>query len=360
MKLNKSLHWLWFLLFVPMVEILKMIGRLHPEFIEKYYSKGLYLLLAKIISNITGIFPFSIGQIALVLFVIFTVFLLIKSLYRSIKLKKIEHIVSFVKFTVIAFSFLYLFYFLMLGANYYRPRVKDISAYDFSAITTEQLGEMFKYYVNQTSTYAEYLEEYPEYNDIGYYEILELAKDGYKYLPEDYLYMYGTYGDAKKFIFSKMQIKMGYSGMYFFYTAEPLVNSKLLLVTLPYISSHEIAHQRGISREGDANYIALLVCTNHEDPFFKYAGYLQCARIIGNEVYKRDVNLFAKIYNNGNHRMLEDLKAIRDFWNTNVDKDLEKKVDKIVEANLKANDQDKGLQTYNEVARYLIMDYFKE
>src|SRR5207253_8453736 len=35
----------------------------------------------------------------------------------------------------------------------------------------------------------------------------------------------------------------------------------------------EMAHQRGIARESEANFVAFLVCINSSDPFIRFSGY---------------------------------------------------------------------------------------
>jgi hypothetical protein len=34
-----------------------------------------------------------------------------------------------------------------------------------------------------------------------------------------------------------------------------------------------MAHQRGVARESEANFVAFLVCVNSRDPFVRYSGY---------------------------------------------------------------------------------------
>jgi hypothetical protein len=46
-----------------------------------------------------------------------------------------------------------------------------------------------------------------------------------------------------------------------------------------------MSHQRGISREDDANFMAFLVCLESDDPYIQYAGYLNMLEYMLNPLY---------------------------------------------------------------------------
>ena len=50
------------------------------------------------------------------------------------------------------------------------------------------------------------------------------------------------------------------SGVYTYFTGEANINTNFPDYTIPYTAAHEMAHQRGIAREDEANFIAVLVC----------------------------------------------------------------------------------------------------
>ncbi|MEW8955423.1 MAG: DUF3810 domain-containing protein, partial [Clostridium sp.] len=49
-------------LLTPAVLVLKLILRNYPYVVEKYYSQGINKFFIKILSRITGIFPFSLAE----------------------------------------------------------------------------------------------------------------------------------------------------------------------------------------------------------------------------------------------------------------------------------------------------------
>ena len=44
-------------------------------------------------------------------------------------------------------------------------------------------------------------------------------------------------------------------------------------VNLPFTIAHELAHNKGVMREDDANKLAFYVCLNSESPYLRYSAY---------------------------------------------------------------------------------------
>ncbi len=64
------------------------------------------------------------------------------------------------------------------------------------------------------------------------------------------------------------------AGVYSYFTGEANINVTFPDYTLPFTAAHELAHQRGIAREDEANFIAFLVCRASDDPYIRYSGSL--------------------------------------------------------------------------------------
>ncbi len=64
------------------------------------------------------------------------------------------------------------------------------------------------------------------------------------------------------------------TGIYTFFTGEANINITFPDYTIPYTAAHELAHQRGIAREDEANFVAYLVCIESDDAYIRYSAYL--------------------------------------------------------------------------------------
>ena len=84
------------------------------------------------------------------------------------------------------------------------------------------------------------------------------------------------------------------TGVYTFFTGESNLNVGFPDYTIPYTAAHELAHQRGIAREDEANMIAFLVCMESDDTYIRYCAYVNMYEYVANALYKADKELFKK------------------------------------------------------------------
>ena len=96
---------------LPIQYIAILILRRFPQFIEDYYSQGLYPFLSKISRYVFGWIPFSIGDIFYALLII----LLIRWFYKNIKRVRTEPILFVVDILASA-SVIYFVFHLLWGS----------------------------------------------------------------------------------------------------------------------------------------------------------------------------------------------------------------------------------------------------
>lgn len=355
LKRNK---WVFFILLIPITEILVIWARNNPSWVETHYTRFLYARWMQGISSFFGLFPFSVGEVTTFMFVAMLLFLIIQATGNSIATKKWRHWRPVLKYLVVTISMGYFIFFAHYRINFYREPIVDMDIAAIDEVSTDVLAEALEYYIKEANE-AIAIAKSEMLPTLTYDEIFELGDLSFYYLPTEYRYMAGVYGQPKRLILSELQVSMGYTGMFFPFTGEPLVNGILPRVELPFTVIHEISHQRGIAREDECNYIAFIGCIHSEHVYFKYSGYFNAVQFLSNELYARDQALYTDVMTQCNTYLQADLQEVRDFWRTHYEPDLGEKIDTVVEANLKNNDQDAGLKSYGQVTRYLL-DYYME
>ena len=85
-------------------------------------------------------------------------------------------------------------------------------------------------------------------------------------------------GIVKPIIFSQMLSRLGIYGFYSFLTGEVNINTEIPQVTVPSCIAHEYAHSQGFSREGEAEFLAYLVCRESDSDLIKYSGNISALR----------------------------------------------------------------------------------
>ena len=86
------------------------------------------------------------------------------------------------------------------------------------------------------------------------------------------------------------------TGVYTFFTGEANVNVNFPDYSLPFTAAHELAHQRGIAREDEANFVAFLICMESDDPYLRYSALLSLYEYVGSALYTADAKLYRESY----------------------------------------------------------------
>ena len=84
------------------------------------------------------------------------------------------------------------------------------------------------------------------------------------------------------------------TGVYSYFTGEANIDIAFPDYTIPYTAAHELAHQRGIAREDEANMVAFLVCMESDDAYIRYCAYLNMYEYVANALYRANPDLYAK------------------------------------------------------------------
>jgi len=228
MRRTKKLILVIFLGFqILFINILKKF----PEFIEQFYSNGLYVYISKLMRYAFGWLPFSVGDILYTLAVIYILRWLIINRRRVIKdtFNWILDIGAAVSIAYFAFHILWAF-------NYYRePLHKSLNIeaeYSTEALIslTDGLIKKSNEIHNQLSNNDDSLRIKIPYSKS---EIFSKVKDGYVELAKTYPHLEYKPQSTKKSIYSTFLIYMGFSGYLNPFTNEAQVSSILPTYKLP-------------------------------------------------------------------------------------------------------------------------------
>ena len=121
-------------------------------------------------------------------------------------------------------------------------------------------------------------------------------------------------GGAKPFPASVLLSHLQLTGFYFPWTGEATYNRVTPAATLPHTVAHEKAHQRGIAREDEANFIGYLVCVLSDDPYARYSGALGAQRHLLTELFARDPARATAVRKRRLPGVQRDLDLANEYW----------------------------------------------
>ncbi len=170
--------------------------------------------------------------------------------------------------------------------------VSEDELYELTVLLTEK--------VNSLAGEIEYLDT--DFSGMPYSrdEMNDKLLDAYETVSDTYTFIPRMYSRVKPVMLSELMSYTHITGFYSFFTGEANINIAFPDYTIPYTAAHELAHQRGIAREDEANFVAFLVCTASDDTYIQYSGYLNMLEYV-TSAYARAVNSntcydFAKFY----------------------------------------------------------------
>jgi hypothetical protein len=106
--------------------------------------------------------------------------------------------------------------------------------------------------------------------------------------------------------------KMGILGIYFPFTGESYIDPSLHPLEQPFTVAHEMAHSYGVTDEGEANFIAWVICTNSDDPLLRYSGHLRLFQYQLRDFYRMAPEEYKEWVKNLAFGIKNDLNAIRE------------------------------------------------
>ena len=341
------------LLIIPQYILIKWLSH-YPELIETYYSHGIYPYISKLFRFMLGWLPFSFGDLVYAFAIIYLLRWLLKNRKRLRKDTKQWFVDVFAALSVLYFAF-----HLFWGLNYYRPPLyKNLGLK--SDYTTQQLLKVTQKLIEKSNKlHANIIENdtLPVAIPYSKHEILNMVPLGYSNLKREFPHLEYYPKSIKTSLFSLPLTYMGFSGYLNPMTNESQVDALIPVYIFPTTASHEVAHQLGFAAENEANFIGCLAAINHDDGYFKYCGYTFALRFCLNEIYRRDDTLFDSLSKTVDKGILNNYKEIREFWD-GYKNPAEPLFKKTYSSYLKANKQDKGMESYSYVVA-LLVNYFE-
>lgn len=373
--------WLASLSILLLSILLQTLASFYPQKIEAYYSQTIYLYIGQAFSLFNRLVWFSIAELLLLLLFISIVIWLIyqlRSLYKKNLTKKEFFIKTLWRFTTIINLGL-LFFLLLWGLNYQKQPLKENLKLASRQVDSKELIKVCEYFISKTNqSYKETLNPrlYLATNEIdnktnnflnitpsqsqlpiSWVELNTVIEKSFQKETLLKNIVFGSYGPAKAVYFSGSMSRFGISGIFIPLTGEPNVNVAQTSVAIPFTLAHEKAHQRGFALEDEANFLAFLVCSNSDESYSRYSGYLMATTYLLNSVSSVAPEDYKELYQKLNTGPKNDLKAMYKFWAQYQGK-LSQASEAINNSYLKANRVRSGIRNYNQVVDLIISYYF--
>ncbi|MBR2906888.1 MAG: DUF3810 domain-containing protein [Clostridia bacterium] len=308
-------RYLWAVLVMTVLSgILYLLFRQIPAFSD-FFNRTVAAFVRRILAYLTNTLPFSVAEMLLIASPVLLGFLLYYGIrYRNGSLREaLLYCASLLSVLAIVFQI----FVLAFAPGYYTSSLdkklslerRDVSArelYDTALLLIEEINEVNDEVVYRADGFS--LMPY------GYREMNERLLSAYDVLSRKYDFIGSFYSEVKPVLLSEPMSYTHITGVYTFFTGEANINVNFPDYTIPYTAAHELAHQRGIAREDEANFVAFLVCLESECAYIRYSGLVGMYEYVMSALSRADRELYLEARGRVEERVLSEQRAYSAFF----------------------------------------------
>ncbi|HPE96092.1 MAG TPA: DUF3810 domain-containing protein [Bacillota bacterium] len=283
----------------------------------EWYARTAGQAIRSFIGTLTGWIPFSLAECMLLSIIPIAVFYMIRSS------QAIKHLSSnrvfwrwLLPLVAIIFNMLSL-YSLAFGTSNYRASLADNLDLDRKNVSADELYETYQsvnVQLNALLDEINFEEQGASEMPYSFYELSTMLNDAYDEYCGSHDYISTFYAMPKAVALSEPMTYTHISGVYSFFTGEANVNTNYPDYVIPYTMAHEMAHQRGIAREDEANFVAFLVCMESDDDYIKYSALLSMQEYLLSALGKASKEQYSTAYYSLDLRVRYEMRSYSKFF----------------------------------------------
>ena len=234
-------------------------------------SSAIRIFLARVTSWI----PFSLAEFIVLGSPVIAVVIIVIAVQKGSRSRRlfVRTLVGLLSVAV----FIYALFVFAFGAGYRTTSLDRKLGIDREKVRVEELASTARIVAGELNALADDVMIFSDVGSIrpyGHDETVRLCLESYNALADRYGFLAKVDAPVKQLVTSDLMTYTHISGMYTFFTGEANLNTNYPYYVNVFTTAHEMAHQRGIAREDEANFMAFLVCIGSEDRFMQYSGYL--------------------------------------------------------------------------------------
>ena len=321
------------------------------------YTTRIYPVIGTLLSPISGIFPFAVGDIFIALSITWVI---LYPIYE-IGLRKKRVFGRVAEYLL----WVYAWFYIAWGLNYSQPNIyyrigmkpvevskakfkkfayqyaDSLNALSNASLSNASLGNARKS-ISPDSIVDDALKNrvrdavLKEYNKIGYREGINKP--------------FNQHPHAKTMVFTPLSSMAGVTGSMGPFFCEFTLNGDILAHDYPATYAHEFAHFLGVANEGEANFYSYIVCTASADKQVRFSGYYHIFFHVLNNVFdilgEKEGERFLKHIR---PEIIQRARNDRRYWLSKRCKALDAAQDFIFELYLRGNHVAEGRKSYSGV-----------
>ena len=347
------------------------------------YTTRIYPIIGSLLSPISGLFPFAVGDIFIALSIVWVFFYPIYEIkWRKQLAKRFFFLAakrgSYPKkktvFGRVAeyLLWVYAWFYIAWGLNYSQPNIycrTGMKPVEVSEAKFREFAYRYADSINYLSEERRVKSEETAFDDQRESQFNGMVDDGLKNRVRDAVLKgyneigakeginapFNQHPHAKTMLFTPLSSMSGVTGSMGPFFCEFTLNGDIRPHDYPAIYAHEYAHLLGIANEGEANFYSYIVCTASSDKAVKFSGYYHIFFHVLRNVFdilgEKEGEKFLKYIR---PEIIQLAKSDRNYWLSKRCKVLDAAQDFIFDLYLRGNHVAEGRKSYSGVVGLIL------
>lgn len=330
------------------------------------YTTRIYPIIGSLLSPISGLFPFAVGDIFIALSIVWVFFYPIYEIkWRKQLAKRFFFLAAKrgcypkkkVVFGRVAeyLLWVYAWFYIAWGLNYSQPNIYCRTGMKPVEVSEAKFREFAYRYADSINSLSE---EFNGMVDDGLKNrVRDAVLKGYNEIgaKEGINAPFNQHPHAKTMLFTPLSSMSGVTGSMGPFFCEFTLNGDIRPHDYPAIYAHEFAHLLGIANEGEANFYSYIVCTASSDKAVKFSGYYHIFFHVLRNVFdilgEKEGEKFLKYIR---PEIIQLAKSDRNYWLSKRCKVLDAAQDFIFDLYLRGNHVAEGRKSYSGVVGLIL------
>ncbi len=325
-----------------------------------YWSDNISSCLRAFTAHLSSVFPFSLAETLVLSSPVILVCLIVHSVKSAKRGNK--RLIRFVCGMLSILILVYSVFVFNFGVSYRTDTLDKRLGITREKVSGDELYETISIVIEKLNALVDdviIVQGKGSVRPYSHKETVRLCTESYEKLSEGYGFIQKLKAPVKEIMLSDIMTYTHISGVYTFFTGEANLNTNYPYFVNVYTTAHEMAHQRGIARENEANFIAYLVCINSDDTFMQYSGYLNMYEYLISALYKASPTMYAKAVKSLDYRVRYDLNCYSEFFDKYRDNTAADVSDAVNNKYLEIQGTVEGSKSYGMVVD-LAVAYYKQ
>ena len=347
------------------------------------YTTRIYPIIGSLLSPISGLFPFAVGDIFIALSIVWVFFYPIYEIkWRKQLAKRFFFLAAKrgcypkkkVVFGRVAeyLLWVYAWFYIAWGLNYSQPNIycrTGMKPVEVSEAKFREFAYRYADSINYLSEERRVKSEETAFDDQRESQFNGMVDDGLKNRVRDAVLKgyneigakeginapFNQHPHAKTMLFTPLSSMSGVTGSMGPFFCEFTLNGDIRPHDYPAIYAHEFAHLLGIANEGEANFYSYIVCTASSDKAVKFSGYYHIFFHVLRNVFdilgEKEGEKFLKYIR---PEIIQLAKSDRNYWLSKRCKVLDAAQDFIFDLYLRGNHVAEGRKSYSGVVGLIL------